>query len=210
MPPRHHLDATAELASRDDVFAALIDRHGPMVLGRKVPVAGRFEALAQSIAYQQLAGKAAASIWGRTRALTGPTFTPAEVLALPVPSLRGAGLSQAKADAIRDLARLVDDGTIRLDVVGRLPDDDVVAMLTQARGVGPWTAHMFLMFDLHRLDVWPTGDYGVRVGFGRAFGMDEPPTPRELEALGERFRPYRSVAAWYCWRVVDSPSPDQS
>jgi DNA-3-methyladenine glycosylase II len=210
VPPRHHIDATAELASRDDVFAALIDRHGPMVLGRKVPVAGRFETLAQSIAYQQLAGKAAASIWGRTRALTGSTFTPGEVLALPVTSLRGAGLSQAKADAIRDLARLVDDGTIRLDAVGRLPDDDVVAMLTQARGVGPWTAHMFLMFDLHRLDVWPTGDYGVRVGFGRAFGMTEPPTPRELEALGERFRPYRSVAAWYCWRVVDSPSPDQS
>jgi 3-methyladenine DNA glycosylase/8-oxoguanine DNA glycosylase len=210
MPPRRHLEATAELAARDAVFAALVDRHGPIVLGRKVPVAGRFEALAQSIAYQQLAGKAAAAIWSRVRALTGATFTPVEVLGLPGTSLRGAGLSQAKTDAIRDVARLTDDGTIRLDTVGRLADDDVVAMLTQARGIGPWTAHMFLLFDLQRLDVWPTGDYGVRVGFGRAFGMAEPPTARELDALGERFRPYRSVAAWYCWRVVDSPSPDQS
>ncbi len=98
-------------------------------------------------------------------------------------------------------------GDIRLDAVGRMPDDEVVAMLTQARGVGPWTAHMFLLFDLHRLDVWPTGDYGVRVGYGRAYGLDEPPTPKELDALGERFRPYRSVAAWYCWRVVDVQVP---
>jgi len=210
VPPRPHVEATAALAARDDVFAALVDRHGPMVLGRRVPVAGRFEALAQSIAYQQLAGKAAASIWARVRALADGPFTPEAVLGLPPTSLRAAGLSQAKADAVRDLARLVDDRTIRLDRVGRMPDDDVVAMLTQARGVGPWTAHMFLLFDLQRLDVWPTGDYGVRVGFGRAFGLPEPPTARELEGLGEPFRPYRSVAAWYCWRVVDSPSPDQS
>ncbi len=210
MAPRKHADATDALVARDDVLAALVAEHGPIRLSAKVPVARRYESLAQSIAYQQLAGKAAASIWGRVRALSDDGFTPQAVLDLPPASLRGAGLSQAKADAVRDLARLVVAGDIRLDEVGRMPDDEVVAMLTQARGVGPWTAHMFLMFDLHRLDVWPTGDYGVRVGYGRAYGLDEPPTPKELDAFGERFRPYRSVAAWYCWRVVDSPSPDHS
>jgi DNA-3-methyladenine glycosylase II len=208
--PRRHADATDALVARDDTFAALVAEHGPIRLGAKVPVARRYESLAQSIAYQQLAGKAAASIWGRVRALSDDGFTPEVVLDLSPASLRSAGLSQAKADAVRDLARLVVAGDIRLDEVGRMPDDDVVAMLTQARGVGPWTAHMFLLFDLHRLDVWPTGDYGVRVGYGRAFGLAEAPTPKELDGLGERFRPYRSVAAWYCWRVVDSPNPDQS
>lgn len=208
MPPNKHADATAELVANDEVFAALVTEHGPMRLRTKVPVARRYEALARSIAYQQLAGKAAASIWGRVRALRdGEAFTPEAVLALPPAALRGAGLSQAKTDAVRDLARLVVAGEICLDAVGRMPDDDVVAMLTRARGVGPWTAHMFLLFDLHRLDVWPTGDYGVRVGYGRAFGLSEPPTPKELDALGERFRPYRSVAAWYCWRVVDAAVP---
>jgi 3-methyladenine DNA glycosylase/8-oxoguanine DNA glycosylase len=188
-------------------LAELVARHRPMRLAAKVPVDRRFEALARAIAYQQLAGKAAAAIWGRTRAAAGDDFTPEALLALPQTALRGAGLSQAKTDAIRDLARLVSAGHIRLDTVGRMNDDDVVAMLTQARGVGPWTAHMFLMFNLHRLDVWPTGDLGVRVGYGRAFGLAEAPTPRELDELGERFRPYRSVVAWYCWRAVDTVVP---
>jgi 3-methyladenine DNA glycosylase/8-oxoguanine DNA glycosylase len=123
-----------------------------------------------------------------------------------VPSLRGAGLSQAKADAIRDLARLVDDGTIRLDAVGRLPDDDVVAMLTQARGVGPWTAHMFLMFRLGRPDVLPTADLGVRKGFQLTYRKRELPTPDDLTRHAEKWRPYRSVASWYMWRALDQPA----
>jgi DNA-3-methyladenine glycosylase II len=207
VPPRKHAEATDALAARDEVFAALVEQHGPVQLRPKVPVARRYEALARSIAYQQLAGRAAASIWGRVRSLSEDGFTPEIVLDLPPAALRAAGLSQAKADALRDLAQRVVAGEIRLDVVGRMPDDEVVAMLTQARGVGPWTAHMFLLFDLHRLDVWPTGDYGVRVGFGRAYRLAEPPTPNELVELGERFRPYRSVAAWYCWRVADTAVP---
>jgi 3-methyladenine DNA glycosylase/8-oxoguanine DNA glycosylase len=163
--------------------------------------------LAESITYQQLAGKAAASIWGRVRGLTDGSFDPEVVLALPNDVLRGAGLSQAKTDAIRDVARLVSSGEIDLDRVGRMRDDDIVVMLTQAKGVGPWTAHMFLIFDLHRLDVWPTGDYGVRVGYGRAYGLAEAPTSKELATLGEAFRPYRTVAAWYCWRAVDTVLP---
>jgi 3-methyladenine DNA glycosylase/8-oxoguanine DNA glycosylase len=207
VPTAKHTAATAELVSRDPVIAALAEAHGPVRLRPRVPVSRRYEALARAISFQQLAGKAAQSIWGRTRALTDGAFTPHSVLALPNADLRAAGLSQAKVDAIRDLARLVTAGEIRLDRVGRMRDDEIVAMLTRAKGVGPWTAQMFLMFDLHRLDVWPVGDYGVRVGFGRAFGLDEAPSPAELEPLGEPFRPYRSVVAWYCWRVVDTALP---
>jgi 3-methyladenine DNA glycosylase/8-oxoguanine DNA glycosylase len=203
-----HRHATEQLVARDAVIAGLVAAHGPVRLGSRTRVDARFEALAQAVAYQQLAGKAAASIWARVRALSDGAFDAETVLALPNEALRGAGLSQAKADAIRDVARLVVSDEIRLDRVGRMPDDEVVAMLTQAKGIGPWTAHMFLMFDLHRIDVWPTGDYGVRVGFGRAFGLRELPSPRQLDELGEPFRPYRSVVAWYCWRAADTVVPD--
>jgi 3-methyladenine DNA glycosylase/8-oxoguanine DNA glycosylase len=202
-----HRLAAAELAARDPVLADLVATHGPVRLRPRPRVEERFRALARAIAYQQLAGKAAASIWGRVQSLADGSFDPDTILALPNDALRGAGLSQAKTDAIRDLARLVATDVIRLDRVGRMADDDVVAMLTQAKGVGPWTAHMFLLFDLHRLDVWPTGDYGVRVGYGRAYGLPEPPTTKDLEALGERYRPYRSVVAWYCWRAADTVVP---
>jgi DNA-3-methyladenine glycosylase II len=106
---------------------------------------------------------------------------------------------------MHDLAAHVADGRLALDRAGRLSDDELEAQLVQVRGIGPWTAHMFLLFTLQRLDVWPVGDFGVRSGYGIAYGMTEPPTAKELLALGERFRPYRSVAAWYCWRVLDSP-----
>ncbi len=207
MSTASHRLAAAELAARDPVLADLVATHGPIRLRPRPRVDERFRALARAIAYQQLAGKAAASIWARVQALADGSFDSETVLALPNEALRGAGLSQAKADAIRDLARLVATDVIRLDRVGRMTDDDVVAMLTQAKGVGPWTAHMFLLFDLHRLDVWPTGDYGVRVGYGRAYGLPEPPTTRELEVLGEQYRPYRSVVAWYCWRAADTVVP---
>jgi 3-methyladenine DNA glycosylase/8-oxoguanine DNA glycosylase len=203
MPSRHAV-ASHHLASLDPVLAQLVEAHGPMRIGPRPSVPGRFEALARSIVYQQLAGRAAQAIWARTRELTGASpFTPATVAALRPEDLRGAGLSGAKAAALHDLAAKVDDGTVRLTRVGRMTDDEVVAELSQVRGIGPWTAHMFLMFHLHRLDVWPTGDYGVRNGYQRAWGTPTMPTPKELAVLGDRFRPYRSVAAWYCWRAVD-------
>jgi len=203
-----HADASRALAAQDPVMAALVEAHGPMRIGRKPAASARFEALAQSIAYQQLAGRAAATIWGRVRALVGDDgFTPAAVLALTDEQLRGAGLSGAKTAALRDLALQVDTGAVRLERAGRLSDDEVVAELVRVRGIGPWTAHMFLLFDLHRLDVWPTGDYGVRAGYASAYGLAELPTPKELEARGDAFRPYRSVAAWYCWRTVDTKTP---
>jgi 3-methyladenine DNA glycosylase/8-oxoguanine DNA glycosylase len=178
-----------------------------MRLGRRPRVAERFSVLARSIAHQQLAGRAAASIWDRVRALVDGELTAEAVLALDERALRGAGLSEAKTAAFRDLARLVHGGAIRLDTIGRRADETVVAELTRAKGVGPWTAHMFLLFGLHRLDVWPTADHGVRVGYARIFGLAAPPTVRELDDAGDRFRPYRSVVAWYCWRAVDTETP---
>jgi DNA-3-methyladenine glycosylase II len=119
--------------------------------------------------------------------------------------LASCGLSRAKAASIRDLAEQVESGRIDLARVGRLSDEEVVDHLTQVRGIGPWTAQMFLLGTLGRLDVWPTGDYGVRAGFGRAWGLGAIPTPAELSTLGEPFRPFRSLVAWYCWRSMDDP-----
>jgi DNA-3-methyladenine glycosylase II len=205
-----HRDASLELAERSPVFAGLVGDHGPMRIPARTPVPARFESIARAITFQQLAGRAAQTIWGRVRALTPEGFAPKTVLALDPTELRDAGLSGAKTAAVLDLALQVDTGQVRLDRLGRRSDPDVVAELTQVRGVGPWTAQMFLIFDLHRLDVWPTGDLGVRAGYQRAFGLPELPTPRALEDLGADLVPVRSVAAWYCWRVLDTKTPEQT
>jgi 3-methyladenine DNA glycosylase/8-oxoguanine DNA glycosylase len=191
---------------RDEVLDELIDRHGPPPRRRPVRTSQRFGDLAETIVYQQLAGKAAASIHGRFVDALGGSVTPGSVLALSPERLASCGLSAAKAASISDLAERVLDGRVRLDRIGRLTDDEVVEHLTQVRGIGPWTAHMFLIGALGRLDVWPVGDYGVRAGFARAWGLEEIPSPKALLELGEPFRPYRTVVAWYCWRVVDDPS----
>ena len=203
-----HADASRELARRHEVLADLVAEHGPMRIPRRTAVGDRFESLARAITFQQLAGRAASTIWGRVRASTDATFDPPTVLALDEAVLRGAGLSGAKTAAIRDLALQVDTGSVRLDRLGYRTDDEVVAELTRVRGIGPWTAQMFLIFDLHRLDVWPTGDLGVRAGFQRAFALADLPSPRELDGLGDEFAPYRSVVAWYCWQVLDVTTPD--
>ena len=200
-----HVMASQELSRRSPVMAELVARHGPMRVGRAPRSDERFEHLARMIAYQQLAGKAAETIWGRVRIAVGKEFTPTAVLAVPDTALTGAGLSRAKAASLLDLAVRVDDGRLRLSSLGRMSDDAVIAELVQVRGIGPWTAHMFLMGTLQRLDVWPIGDYGVRNGFARAWGLDALPEPKELEKLGEEFRPFRSVVAWYCWRAADDP-----
>ena len=185
-------------------MASLINRHGPPPTRRRVPVDRRFGDLARNIVYQQLAGKAAASIHGRFIDALGGEVTAERVLATPEPVLRACGLSGAKTASIVDLADKVASGEVALARIGRLSDADVVAHLTVVRGIGPWTAQMFLMSTLSRLDVWPIGDYGVRAGFGRAWGMGEVPSPKELDGLGEPFRPYRSLVAWYCWQAADA------
>ena len=182
---------------------ALIAEHGPpRELFSRRTGRSRFELLAESICYQQLAGKAAEAIWRRVIALTDGPFTPEAVLAVGAERLRGAGFSNAKTASVLDLAAKVASGDVRLERIGRLDDEAVIAQLITVRGIGRWTAEMFLMFTLHRPDVWPVGDLGVRAGYGRAYGVDPMPTAKELAPLGDRFRPWRSLAAWYCWRVV--------
>jgi DNA-3-methyladenine glycosylase II len=198
--------ATAEVARRDPVMGAFIERAGPVRLraSRGVDV---FSALAASILYQQLAGAAARTIHGRFLALFEGPPSPTALLAIPPERLRGAGLSSNKAAAISDLAAKVLDGTVPTDGWSRLSDDEIVERLTSVRGIGRWTSEMFLIFDLRRLDVWPVDDYGVRKGYARLYGLSELPPPKALQAEGERFRPYRTVPAWYCWRAVDVLTP---
>jgi 3-methyladenine DNA glycosylase/8-oxoguanine DNA glycosylase len=200
-------EASEELARRVPELAPVVGAAGPPDLGVRRPRRSHFAELARMICYQQLAGRAAAAIHGRFEALFDGEPTPAAVLAAPIDALRGAGLSANKAASIRDLAAKVEAGEVELDRVARLADDELVAELVLVRGIGRWTAEMFLMFQLGRLDVWPVDDLGVRNGYARLFGLDPAPTPRELQPLGDPLRPYRSVAAWYCWRVLDSPVP---
>ena len=187
-------------------MAALIARAGPCTLG-PARNSSSFEALARSICYQQLAGRAAAVIHGRFSALFDGPPTPEAVLVLPEGALRGVGLSASKAASILDLAAKVADDTVRVAACDALPDDEVVRELVTVRGIGRWTAEMFLMFQLGRLDVWPVDDLGVRKGYALAYWLDALPTPKALVALGDAFRPWRSVAAWYCWRAVDTGTP---
>lgn len=180
----------------------LVTLAGPPKVGP--PTGTHFSALVRSVLYQQLAGAAAAAIHGRLIAALGGEVTPERLLSLPTETLRAAGLSGNKTASLQDLAAKVLDGTVVLDTAGlrKESDDEVIARLTTVRGIGRWTAEMFLMFQLRRLDVWPTGDLGVRKGFGLAWGLPMP-SAKELEPLGEPFRPYRSVVAWYCWRACE-------
>jgi DNA-3-methyladenine glycosylase II len=167
-----------------------------------------FDALAESIAYQQLTGKAAATIFGRVRALYPKRkwLDPKQLLATPDEALRAAGLSRAKTAALKDLAAKTIDGTVPSGrALLRMTDDEIITRLTTVRGIGRWTVEMLLLFDLGRPDVWPVDDYGVRKGFAKTFRRRELPTPKQLMKLGEKWRPYRSVAAWYFWRAMDAP-----
>jgi DNA-3-methyladenine glycosylase II len=203
MSPRiSHAGAAAVLAERDPVMASLVATAGPMRLAR--PVGTHFAALVRSIIYQQLAGRAAAAIHGRLIAALDGNVDPGALLALPDATMRAAGLSGNKTASLRDLAAKVLDSTVMLEPrqLARESDEEVIARLSTVRGIGEWTAQMFLLFQLRRMDIWPTGDLGVRRGYGLAWGVPMP-APRELAGLGEHLRPYRSVAAWYCWRACD-------
>lgn len=169
-------------------------------------LASVYESLAHSIVYQQLNGKAAASIFARVKALGKNGFpTPDEVAALDDTALRGAGLSRAKLLAIRDLAAKQSAGDIpHVDEAHALDDAALIEKLTAVRGIGPWTVEMMLMFRLGRKDVLPATDYGVRQGFQRVFRTKELPTPKQILARGERWRPHRTMAAWYLWRALDT------
>jgi DNA-3-methyladenine glycosylase II len=204
---RELLDGADELARRDRVMRTIIASVGPPDLRRSRPRRTHFAELARAICYQQLAGAAARAIHGRFDDLFGGDPTPEAVAATPVSRLRAVGLSGSKTASIRDLAEKVLDGTVKLDRVARLPDEEIIRELILVRGIGRWTAEMFLIFQLGRLDVWPVDDFGVRKGYGRIHTMDPAPTARALEPLGDAYRPYRTVAAWYCWRAADTTLP---
>src|SRR2546430_3443804 len=196
------------LRASDPRMAALIARSRRYEIGPAVSIRP-FDALAESIAYQQLNGKAAAAIWNRVRALYSKRkrLDPAQVLATPDETLRAAGLSRAKIAAIKDLAAKTLDGTVPSGrALLKMSDDEIIACLTQVRGIGQWTVEMLLLFDLGRPDVWPVDDYGVRKGFAKTFGRRKLPTPKQLIKSGEKWRPYRSVAAWDFWRAVGAPA----
>lgn len=194
-------EATERLR-HDPAFGPLIERVGPV---RLRPSRGSpFAALAASIVYQQLAGKAALTIHRRFVEVLGGDVTAERVLAAPEETLRGAGLSRAKLAAIRDLAEKSRSGDVPLEDLSTLDDGLVVDRLTRVRGIGPWTAQMYLLFELRRPDIWPVGDLGVRVGLGETLGLGSAPTPEQTEWAGIGYRPWRSAVAWYCWRAADS------
>lgn len=188
----------------------LIRSHGPCPL-RVRRKAGDFDALASSIVYQQLTGKVGDILYGRVLELCGTdVLEPAAVAVVRRSKLRNAGLSNAKTDTMLGLARAALDRSIAFDDLRTLPDDEIIREVTQVKGVGPWTAQMFLMFQLGRLDVWPVTDYGVQKGMTTLLGRKELIKPRQLEPVGDALRPYRSVLAWYAWRVVDTSLPKAS
>jgi DNA-3-methyladenine glycosylase II len=192
--------AVDEVAARDPVLAHLVALAGPIKHRPRDPD-GPFGALVRAIVYQQLAGRAAQAIHQRVRATVDGTLTP-ETLSAVSEALRTAGLSGNKLASLRDLSAKIIDGTLDLNRSPRLSDDELIAALVKVRGIGRWTAEMYLMFELRRLDVWPVDDLGVRQGYGAAWRLDPPPSARQLAPLGERFRPYRSIVARYCWAAV--------
>ena len=200
--PQQIAKGTRLVAEKDPALAKLIKRTGKMKL--ETSDSDGFGALVRSIMYQQLAGAAATAILGRFMKLFAEGLDPAAVLALKAGSMRAAGVSGPKEAAITDLARKVADGTVPLGDVDKLSDDELKARLVQVRGIGPWTAEMFLIFQLRRLDVWPVDDYGVRKGWSLVHRKLDIIAPKALMAEGEKFRPYRTIAAWYCWRAVET------
>jgi DNA-3-methyladenine glycosylase II len=166
-----------------------------------------FVYLSRTICYQQLAGKAAATIHGRFVAALKGEITPEKVLRVRETTLRKAGLSRNKLAAIRDLATKIRSGEVEVHDLADQPDDEVVQRLTRVRGIGEWTAQMYLMFRLYRPDVWPTGDLGVRAGFAKAHGLDVHPSQKAMEPMGDAYRPWRSAAAFYCWRILETELP---
>jgi DNA-3-methyladenine glycosylase II len=190
---------------KDPVLAAIIRRAGPCAMDYGEPV---FEELVRSIVYQQLSGRVASVIFGRLRAALGEgPVTPAGIMKLRPERMRKLGLSGQKTLYIRELAKHTRKGSVCFEKLPELDDQAVIEHLTQVKGIGVWTAHMFLIFALRRPDVLPVGDLGIRVAMQRAWKLSELPKPPEMEAIAARWRPWASVASWYLWRSLDVDKP---
>ena len=200
--------AVAHLKAADPALAAIIEAIGPFRMELKVS-RSLFGALAEAIVYQQLSNKAAATIYGRVEALyprATAGFTPRHILKAPDEKLRGCGLSRAKVLAVQDLARRVDGGELpTLEEAHEIADAELIERLVTVRGIGRWSAEMFLMFRLGRPDVLPLDDYSLRKAYAKAFRKRALPSPEALAKAGEKWRPYRTVASWYLWRALDQP-----
>jgi len=194
-------DAILHLSRQDPILAEIIGRVGEYRIQFRDPV---FETLVRSIVYQQLSGKVAAVIFGRLQTAVAGNMTPASILKLRPARMRKLGLSTQKTAYIRDLARHTRDGALVFEELPSLSDSEVIERLTQVKGIGVWTAHMFLMFALQRADVLPTGDLGIRTAMRKAYDLKEMPLPAEMERIAGCWRPYCSVASWYLWRSLES------
>jgi DNA-3-methyladenine glycosylase II len=193
--------AILHLKKADPVLRSVIDRVGAYRIEYRNP---GFETLVRSIVYQQLSGKVARVIFDRlAAAVPGGKLTPEGILKLTPARMRKAGLSKQKTEYIRDLSRKTKRGALDFSVLPGLADDEVIEMLTQVKGVGVWTAHMFLMFALERPNVLPTGDLGIRMAIRKAYGMVELPSAKEIEERAAGWHPYCTVASWYLWRSLE-------
>lgn len=188
------------LKKSDPVLRAIIERVGPcrMEFGP-----AEFCSLAEAIIYQQLNGKAAVTIWKRFAALAGEPVTPDGILKLSDEQLRAVGLSKQKSAYLKDLAAKTAAGLLDFSRLPDLPDEEVIEHLTQVKGIGVWTAHMFLIFSLRRPNVLPTGDYGVQVAVKKHYKKRKLPKPKDMEKIARAWEPYRSIACWYMWRSLD-------
>ncbi len=194
-------DAISHLKGQDPVLSGIIERVGDYRIEFRDPV---FATLVRSIVYQQLSGRVASVIYGRLEKAVAGNLTPAAILKLRPARMRKLGLSTQKTAYIRDLARHTRDGALVFEELPGLSDSEVIERLTRVKGIGVWTAHMFLMFALQRADVLPTGDLGIRSAMRAAYGLKEMPLPAEMEQIAARWRPYCSVASWYLWRSLES------
>ena len=202
-PASNHRKAINHLKRVDPVMADVIAQVGRCTLSPRTEWT-HFDALVRSIVYQQLSGKAAATIHGRVLALIGDgSEAPGKIVATSHEALRGAGLSTQKANYVRNLAEHVLDGSLPVDSLHELTDDEVITALTQVKGIGRWSAQMFLMFRLGRPDVLPELDLGVQKGIQKAYRLRKLPTPKQVLRRGEKWAPYRTVGAWYMWRILE-------
>jgi|ERR1700731_4203807 len=192
--------AVNHLKKSDPVLRAIIERVGPCRMEFGAP---EFSSLAEAIVYQQLNGKAAVTIFNRFAALAGEPLTPEGILKLSDAQLRSVGLSKQKSAYLKDLAAKTASGLLDFARLPDLTDEEVIRHLTQVKGIGVWTAHMFLMFSLRRPNVLPTGDYGVQVAMRKHYKKRKLPKPKDMEKIAKAWAPYRSVACWYMWRSLD-------
>jgi DNA-3-methyladenine glycosylase II len=193
----------AEIASRDKKFAKVIDAHALCTIGRNPKPVSHFESLVESVISQQLAVKAADTIFLRVKKAAGGRIIPTRIAAISESEMRAAGVSGAKFKSIQGLASAALNREIKFNSLHEIEsDEEIFTQLTNLWGIGPWTVDMFMMHQLGRLDIWPTGDLGVRRGWEKIYSLSEEITPKELAGKGDKFRPYRSVVAWYCWRAL--------